>query len=99
MTHTPEDKEANYERVSEIVREIYSKKDVWPLVSCPCRIDEGDIVYCPIHRAAPDLLAALREADIFLTEFKDYGEAWDINKHNALRKIQQAIADVEGVEC
>ncbi len=60
MKTTPEDKEANYERVSEIVHEIYSKPDAWPLVSCPCRIDESEIVYCPIHKAAPDLLAALK---------------------------------------
>ena len=38
-----------------------------------------------------ELVEVLGYADIFLTEFKDYGEAWDINKHNALRKIRQAL--------
>lgn len=40
------------------------------------------------------LVEALRYADIFLTEFKEYGDAWDINKHNALRKIRIALAQV-----
>ena len=41
------------------------------------------------------LVEALRFADIFLTEFKDYGDEWDISRHNALRKIRIALAEVK----
>jgi hypothetical protein len=60
-------------------------------MSCQCDVtDDGIIVYCPMHVAAPDLLAAVKCAEKFIDDMFIFGYVKDEHVKSGL----QAIRDI-----
>jgi len=61
--------------------------------TCKSRKDTGEIIYCPLHLAAPDMYEALKAM------LHDYSSnPIDDDFFEACLKARQAIAKVEGGE-
>jgi len=65
--------------------------------ACACRVDDGEIIYCALHAAAPALLAALKESTVYLDRLvHSHIEQWPHQLRAALEHGQQAIKEAEG---
>ena len=66
--------------------------------ACACRVDDGEIIYCALHAAAPALLAALKAIlDVLKPDSLGYLQG-DVNLLTCEHMIQarEAIKEAEG---
>ena len=60
---------------------------------CDCRADEGGFYFCPLHRSAPTMLAALEEAQAALARIPDAAYYTTSGMHE---RIAAAIREARG---
>lgn len=68
----------------------------WPC-GCTCKATSGtqvmwEMAWCPLHKAAPDLLAACKRVRLLIRQLKSK----DSYRTRVLRDVETAIAKAEG---